>query len=37
VRERMRNLGRALVDGLGAARVVEAMQGAGALMSGSGS
>ncbi|MGD0415019.1 MAG: UDP-2,4-diacetamido-2,4,6-trideoxy-beta-L-altropyranose hydrolase [Terriglobales bacterium] len=37
VRERMRNLGRALVDGLGAARVVEAMQGAGASMSGSGS
>jgi UDP-2,4-diacetamido-2,4,6-trideoxy-beta-L-altropyranose hydrolase len=37
VRERMRDLGRALVDGLGAARVVEAMQGAGASMSGSGS
>jgi UDP-2,4-diacetamido-2,4,6-trideoxy-beta-L-altropyranose hydrolase len=36
-RERMRNLGRALVDGLGAARVVEAMQGAGAAMSGGGS
>jgi UDP-2,4-diacetamido-2,4,6-trideoxy-beta-L-altropyranose hydrolase len=30
VRERMRNLGRALVDGLGAARVVEAVQRSGA-------
>ncbi len=30
VRERMRNLGRTLVDGLGAARVVEAMQRSGA-------